>query len=335
MATTNINLEKTECATSTSSITVHSGRLQEMETAFHKFFDRLDKSNEEFISSDAFDELLRYINNYDRILYSTISNIIYAHYDNDNSTADPAGTLQSNLESLVKYVENEANIAAKKSALSKNQTPESVDDARRTVLKIWDHVTLASQQYTMLKQSDEEYDQKFKKRIASYKEEMSKEMNAQMITMVGIFTALAFLIFGSISSLDGVFENINMPLFKVMSIALIWGLCILNMIFVFLYCIGKMTNLNFKANNSSNATIFQRYPIVWWTNLTLISLLAMTSWGYFIQQNAIGIRIIEITNSSPLLIFWIGNIVILALIILAVVLLIKKTKSPGSKSTNR
>ena len=51
----------------------------------------------------------------------------------------------------------------------------------------------------MIKQSDNEYDEKFQKRITAYKEEMSKEMNTQMITMVGIFTALAFLIFGSIS----------------------------------------------------------------------------------------------------------------------------------------
>lgn len=67
------------------------------------------------------------------------------------------------MDALIRYSENENNITEKKSALSKNQTPESVDDARRVVLKIWDHVTLASQQYTMLKQSDEEYDEKFKK----------------------------------------------------------------------------------------------------------------------------------------------------------------------------
>lgn len=118
-------------------------------------------------------------------------------------------------------------------------------------------ITLASQQYTMLKQSDTEHDEKFQKRITAYKEEMSKEMNTQMITMVGIFTALAFLIFGSISSLDGVFENIDLPLFKVISIGLIWGICVSNMIFVFLYCIGKMTKLNFKANQSKKRTFFK------------------------------------------------------------------------------
>ena len=325
MAKAKINVEKTE-SISPSPITEPSDKLQEMETAFRNFFDRLNMPNEKFNASDAFDELLRYVNNYDRILYSTISNIIYAHYSQSDSTADPAGTLQSNLDALIRYSENPNNIAVKKSALAKNQPSKSVDDARRIVLKIWDHVTLASQQYTMLKQSDDEYDEKFKKRIASYKEEMSKEMNAQMITMVGIFTALAFLIFGSISSLDGIFENINLPLFKVMCIGLIWGICVSNMIFIFLYCIEKMTRLNFKTNQSANANVFQKYPVVWWTNLLLISLLVLSAWGWFLQQNTIGNKIIALANCSPWLVFIIGTLVILALVIGAIIFLAKKTK---------
>ena len=240
----------------------------------------------------------------------------------------PQGTLLSNLDCLIRYVEDEKIIAAKKTALTGNQTPESVDDARRVVLKIWDHVTLASQQYTMLKQSDTEYDEKFQKRITAYKEEMSKEMNTQMITMVGIFTALAFLIFGSISSLDGVFENISLPLFKVISIGLIWGICVSNMIFVFLYCIGKMTKLNFKANQSQKANIFQRYPVVWWTNFLLVSLLLLSSWGWFVQSSSIGRYIINVADCAPGLVFIIGTAFILVLIIGGVVFFHKKTKFP-------
>lgn len=325
MATTKINLEKADSAHSDYTIENHSGRLQEMESALRKFFEQLDKPNEKFNASEAFDELLRYINNYDRVLYSTISNIIYAHYSCDDATIDPAGTLLSNLDALICFSENDRNILAKKTSLAKNQTEESVDDTRRVILKIWDHVTLASQQYTMLKQSDEEYDEKFKKRISSYKEEMSKEMNTQMITMVGIFTALAFLVFGSISSLDGIFENINLPLFKVMCIGLIWGLCVSNMIFVFLYCIGKMTRLNFKASQSVKANIFQRYPIVWWTNFLLVSLLLLSTWGWFVQCADIGHKIIALANCSPWCVFVLGTVVIIAVIICGIVFFSKKT----------
>ncbi len=176
-------------------------KLQDMENDLRRFFGRLGKPSSKFKASEAFDDLFRYIKSYDRVLYSTISNIIYAHYNSLEYTTDQIGTIQSNLDELVRYSQDDKNIAVKKNAQSSMNDKEKIDNTRKIILKIWDHVSLASQQYTMLKQTDEEYDAKFKAHIAAYKEEMSKEMNAQMITMVGIFTALAFLIFGSISSL--------------------------------------------------------------------------------------------------------------------------------------
>ena len=236
------------------------------------------------------------------------------------------GTILSNLEALVEYTENPINITNKKQILPKNTKETAVDDARKMVLKIWDHVTLASHQYTMLKQTDDEYDDKFKKRIASYKEEMSREMNVQMITMVGIFTALAFLIFGSISSLDGIFENIKIPLFKTMSIGLIWGLCVSNMIFVFLYCIGKMTRLNFKADDRPKATIFEKYPVVWWTNLILVALLLISLWGWFIQKNIVTNSLLEAIRYHPCPFFIVGSLIILVFIVVGIVFLAHKTR---------
>lgn len=321
-----INIEKTENDHSSLSSSERSERLDDMEFTLRKFFNRLDNSNESFNADAAFDELLRYISSYGRVLYSTISNIIYNHYDSNEKTTDPAGTLLSNLDALVRYTEDSSKIADKKKALTGSLTEQNVDDTRKAVLKIWDHVTLASQQYTMLKQSDDEYNIKFQNRISEYKEKMSKEMNAQMITMISIFTALAFLIFGSISSLDGVFENIDMPIFKAMNIGLIWGACVLNMIFVFLYCVGKMTNLNIKSNQSTRANIFQRYPIVWWTNLILVALLMITAWGHFIQQSTIGIKFMKFASCSPWLVFIAGSVIILALIICGIIFLYRKTK---------
>lgn len=322
---TNIDVGKTQSPNPLTDLHTQSNRIQEMEKEISSFFGKLEQPNEQFDAEKAFDALHDYISRYERILYSTISNMIYLRYS-ESGKADISGTLLSNLDALVKFSETSSNIAAKKKALSGSQTEKSVDETRKAIIKIWDHITLASHQYTMLKQTDDEYDDKFKKRISSYKEEMSKEMNTQMITMVGIFTALAFLIFGSISSLDGVFENITMPLFKVMSIGLIWGLCVSNMIFVFLYCVGKMTKLNFKSSKNNSSSIFQRYPVVWWTNLTLIGLLLLSSWGYFIQKSSIGATISRWANCSPLLVFIIGSVIILLIIVLGFVFLYKRTR---------
>ena len=322
---TNINVSKTQSSDQLNYAPTQSDRIQEMEKEISSFFGKLEQPNEQFDAEKAFDALHDYISRYERILYSTISNMIYLRYS-ESGKADISGTLLSNLDALVKYSETASNIVAKKNALTGSQTEGSVDETRKAIIKIWDHITLASHQYTMLKQTDDEYDDKFQKRISSYKEEMSKEMNTQMITMIGIFTALAFLIFGSISSLDGVFENITIPLFKAMSIGLIWGLCVSNMIFVFLYCVGKMTKLNFKSSQNKSSSIFQRYPVVWWTNLTLIGLLLLSSWGYFIQQNAIGETIIKWANCSPWLVFIIGSVIILIIVVAGFFFLYRKTR---------
>lgn len=233
----------------------HSSKRQEMDKAITQFFEKLSSPSDNFDPEEAFTTLRNYLTNHERILYSTISTLIYARYEN-NTKFDPSGTLLSNLEALVDYSEKPDNLENQKNTLSKHQNESVLNDTRKSVLKIFDHVTLASHQYEILKQTDDEYDEKFKKRISTYQKEMSKEMNAQMITMVGIFTALAFLVFGSISSLDGIFENIQMPLFKTMSIGLIWGLCVLNTVFVFLYCIGKMTKLSFKSSDEEKISLF-------------------------------------------------------------------------------
>lgn len=298
---------------------------QDMDMAITKFIKQLEMPNEQFNEEEvgkAFDELCEYISKYERVLYSPISNTIYATFRQKGDT-DPSGTIQSNLEKLLRSIEDPDFIAQKKQTQPPS-TKKKVDDTQKAVLKIWDHVTLASQQYEMLRESDEEYRERFEKNIAEYKESMTKEMNAQMITMVGIFTALAFLIFGSISSLDGVFENIEFPIFKTMSIGLVWGIGVSNMIFVFLYCVGKMSKLNFKSKQSSNANIIQQYPIVFYTNWILISLLALTLWGYFVQKSNMKNPILDFIDQYPHISFLIGSVLILSVIFLGFFLLFKR-----------
>ena len=110
-------------------------------------------------------------------------------------------------------------------------------------------------------------------------------MNGQLLTMVGIFTALAFLVFGGITSLDNIFSVHGIPLLKLMVICSLWGLTIINLVFVFLVCVSKMTKITFSSTENSKASVFQKYPIVWWTNLLLCSILALLSWLYFVRQN--------------------------------------------------
>ena len=96
--------------------------------------------------------------------------------------------------------------------------------------------------------------------------------------MVSIFTALAFLVFGGVSSLGSIFSNHELPLLKVIIIGCVWGLGLINLIFVFLFCIGKMTGIPFQSGRAPDANIFQKYPIVWWSDLIIIVILSGTLW---------------------------------------------------------
>ena len=293
---------------------VHDEHMQKMQIEIEKVFQNMMVKQDQFEKEKTFDDLHRYILVYDRILYSPISNLIYSSYEN-GLEGDVIGTLQSNLDALLSYVSNPQVITDKKSSLKSGQSKKSVDDNKKAIVKIWDHVNLANQQYKVLKQTDDEYNEKFQAHIADYKENMTKEMNAQLLTLVSIFTALAFLVFGGISSLDNIFSISQIPLLKIIASGLIWGLCIFNLIFVFLFCVGKMTHLNFKSTDNPDATIFQKYPIVWWSDLLLVSLLLICLWLYFMQREEISIWFINVCVKNTELSSVIGTIVLLGVII--------------------
>ena len=60
-----------------------------------------------------------------------------------------------------------------------------------------------------------------------------------------------------------------------------WGLEMLNVIFVFLFCVGKMTGQDFKSNKNEEATFYQKYPVVVLTNFILILVMMAFMWGTF------------------------------------------------------
>lgn len=53
--------------------------------------------------------------------------------------------------------------------------------------------------------NDKDYEKIVDSKMETAEIKMSKEMNAQLIALVGIFTALSFLVFGGVSSLDNIF----------------------------------------------------------------------------------------------------------------------------------
>lgn len=298
------------------NLSTQDEKTQKMQIAIEDVFQKMMVKQNQFEKEKTFDALNAYILQYDRILYSPISNHIYSSYENGQD-GDLIGTLQSNLDALLSYASDPKVITTKKNNLKHGQSRKSIDDTQKAIIKIWDHVNLANQQYKVLKQTDDEYNEKFQSHIADFKQDMTKEMNAQLLTMVSIFTALAFLIFGGISSLDNIFSVSGIPILKIIASGLIWGLCILNLIFVFLFCVGKMTHLCFESTDNPDATIFEKYSIVWWSDLLLVSLLLICLWLYFMQREEINIWFIDICIKNTMVSSVIGTIILCILIIFA------------------
>jgi len=296
----------------------------------------------EFEPEKFADILSEYIKDNQRILYTPISDFIYMCYEEHSLTeADQLlDDMVGNIESVLEYV-NQPDYQRKITAERNPGKKQAMRDAKKSVLKIWDHANLANKQYHTLKQTDDEFRTKFDERfdksfeerfdptfkeefansMTPEKENLTKEMNAQLITMVGIFTALAFLIFGGISSLDNLFTSENISIPRLMIIGSVWGLCILNLVFVFLFCVGKMTKLNFKSTDDKTASIFRKYPIVWWCNFAIMLVLGGSIWIYYITtRDGLG-WLDEFCNKYPQSFTIVGSIIfIIVFIILAVVL---------------
>lgn len=258
-----------------------------------------DDSNE-FKEEKAFAKIFQYIKEYKRLLHSQISNEVYACF-NERTTEEASnklGTMISNIEKVVAYTGTQ-RYKEKKAKEKQVDAQKLYEDTEKVLIKIWDHVNLAQTQYSGLKQTDEEYKRKFDKSITPFKEELVRDVNAQLLTMVSIFTALAFLVFGGISSLGSIFSNHELPVLKVIIIGCVWGFCLINLVFIFLFCIGKMTGFSFKSSEDSNVNIIQKYPIVWWTNLIILFILFQTIWAYYVRTENIDAWFVVWCHSSP------------------------------------
>jgi len=305
---------------------VRQDHLQDMQNEMKNFFNILMIDNEKFSAKRAFDVLHRYIIAYDRILYSTVSNIIY-DCNRDGKNKDMFGTILSNVEKMVLYVENPKIIADLVAAAETEDKKNAVYDTQKAVWKIWDHINLAHQQYSVFWQSEDEYDKRFETRIQKFQSKITNEMSGQLLTMVGIFTALAFLIFGSISSLESIFAGMSeTPVLKLMLAGDVWGLGVLNLIFVFLFCVGKMTHQDFKSDKSKEATFYQRYPVVCWTDFIILSMLVVLLWMYYIGYNNGDSWVNDLIKLNPTLVSIVGFAIIALINGLVAKWLIGKTK---------
>lgn len=191
----------------------------------------------------------------------------------------------------------------------------------KMALKFQDHVNLAIQQKSLVKKTRKEMSQEVDSVIAPRIGEITKEMTSQLVGMVAIFTALSFIVFGAISSLEGIMnalgnatENTNSVLPSLI-VAIAWAFCVMNLLFCFMYFVIRVTNLP-KPVDENAKNVVQRYPIVFLTNFILLAAFLIFGALWFAECNGIGRSLFEFAVNNDGWTALIGSVIIIGALIL-------------------
>ena len=108
-------------------------------------------------------------------------------------------------------------------------------------------------------------------------------MNTQVISVVAIFTALAFIVFGGISSLSSIIATLasSSKIELIIAVTSIWGIALVDLIYMFIYLILKITKPEFNDKHI-------RHWIIG-INIVLFILLTVSMFIYYVVygQNTI------------------------------------------------
>lgn len=269
------------------------------ETLINKLID-LDLSTD-----DDFMEIYNFIEKnfiQDRLIYSVISNQVY------NLQEWQINDLENASLKLVEYTNN----------FKDNQ------QIIKIITKLADHIdlALAQERYFIdynkndLNKKIDEVD-KFMNDVDRLNDNFNN-LNTQIISVLGIFTAIAFILFGGISSAASILEKIDKISIGLMLVfGGVWGLIEYNTVYFLIYYVSKLTKINIKTNKRYNASIFRRHPYICIINYILMSMTIFGSWFYLIEYtigNSWIKKIVE--NNRDFLSF--GTVFILFILILFV-----------------
>lgn len=269
--------------------------------------DSLSLPDKRFQSENWLKHLSEYINNHDRLLYAYISSYIF---DKSDKLIDRL--LQNLGQALSDAHDKKANGI------------DGSDRLYKTVLKFYDHANLAQQQRTMFTQQQGDLNKLIDGIVDPKVTTATKELTSQLVGLVSIFTALSFIIFGGISSLDSIFKSLSKQgsLMPVLLVVIGWAFCIINTMNAFMYFVIRIANLQKKAQEKEEKNLVKRHPMIFLSNYILCVCFLVCLFVHYTDINGIGInvynRIIQDFNTQS---FWIG-LVVLILIIISIGLLL-------------
>lgn len=232
-------------------------------------------ANGNFDSKHWLGELRKYISKNDnRLLYSDISNYIF------NLSDEEFTTFTTNLDSVL-------NVAAD----LRGTNVEQDKNLYKTLLKFFDHVNLAHRQNSMFSNKQQDIDNEIERLLGPKIQDITKDMTSQLVGLVSIFTALSFLIFGGISSLQNTFNSLSTAanaqnsILPTLIVTLAWAFCLMNLLFGFMYFVLRIVK---PPVSQIQTNIVQRYPVVFLCDYVLLLLFVVLCGSWFAKRNGMG-----------------------------------------------
>ena len=232
-----------------------------------------------------------------RLFYSTISYYIFEMTDEEYAD------FSSHMDIVVHQAEQEFH---------NENLPLNIYKA---ILKFYDHVTLANQQKLMVDRRSQllhtEVQHEIKEEVQSGIAAGNKDIISQLVGLVALFTAMSFLVFGGIASLDSIFKsvkrfiNLESSVLPVLLVAVAWAFCMMNLLFAFMYFVLRLVKPE-QFTIRSEKNVVQRYPVVFLTNYILLVLFVVLLGMWFAKCNGIGLPVFNVVVGHPVITFWGG-----------------------------
>ncbi len=220
-----------------------------------ELFSKIEFSDDDKKLRQNLVKVAKYYCNNPRHQYHVISRFIY---EKMKSGDDAIEFILSNIDSMLDYIYYNRRISeflVKKAGFSCE-----LNDITRSLEKLYDHVALEEERLVnnaeKMKQNSSQIEENvvntFNSIVSSFQEKVdnvSNSLNANIITVVGLFSAIIFVFFGGITGLASVVTSIVSIKIKKdtifpMIILLAVGFVLFNIIFLLLYSISKLTDRN-------------------------------------------------------------------------------------------
>lgn len=260
-----INIKKGNDITGTNDESINY--IQKMQNDFESIIDLLCSNNKNFDVEQTVRKLESYMCQYKRLPYSNLSNIVFC------SDEQILGNMDANIQKLIESTVDKKELHA-------------------PISKLWDHFNLARGQNDAFRQSRDEYNKIFDENLKGFSSDIKNDITSEMISLLAIFTALAFIAFGGISTIDNILNNAkDIPILKLICIGCIWCFCFMNLVFAFMYHVTKMLKSLTKQDISESINDMKKY--VRWCNFIVLSIFAFVCWFLFIDSYSLDERLIN------------------------------------------